>query len=64
MFFLMISKHLSIMYKLFIKRKHLTTKLYLKICVTIGFAITMTGLVIPYPVQSITSQAIWHLAQN
>jgi uncharacterized membrane protein len=26
----------------------MTTKLYLKICVTIGFAMTMVGLVIPY----------------
>jgi hypothetical protein len=25
----------------------MTTKLYLKICVTIGFAMTMVGLVIP-----------------
>ena len=48
MFCLMISKRLSIMCKLFNKRKHMTTKLYLKICVTMGFAMTMVGLVIPY----------------
>ena len=58
MFRLMISKHLFIMYKLFNKRKHMTTKLYLKICALISFAMSMAGLVIPYLVSQKSDVAV------